>query len=287
MIRNRNQMLYQYKNGVDSLFGMVSALRLYGENVSPRGIDTFELRNVTICIDDPTDATMLGIGRNWNADLAAAEALQLIGGFSDAKVMVNIAPNFAAFLDPPDFTHFHGAYGPRTSYALQTVYRRLSEDPDSRQGVVTLWHNERDAQHHPDLPCTVYLNFTIRDGKLFLTTHMRSNDVWWGWCYDLFQFTQLQLTMARALNVDIGDYVHVVDSFHMYVRDIDASESLTRTIASPRPSLCGLGRSDEDWGEMVEVAHELFYDLITDTTLCTETEAWYADRRLSRYGEKV
>ena len=55
---------------------------------------------------------------------------------------------------------------------------------------------------------------------------MRSNDVWWGLPYDVFQFTQLQLTLARLLDVAPGEYTHMVGSLHAYERDADGIDAL-------------------------------------------------------------
>ena len=70
-----------------------------------------------------------------------------------------------------------------------------------------------------DLNCTVCLQLFIRDCKLYMTTYMRSNDLWMGFPYDVFQFTCLQILMAMKLHVGIGTYTHVAGSLHLYERD--------------------------------------------------------------------
>ena len=91
----------------------------------------------------------------------------------------------------------------------------LQKDPNSRQAVI---HIKDPGTHPKDTPCTVCLQFFIRDNKLHLTTYMRSNDVWMGFPYDVFTFTCYQIRMAMELGVDIGEYTHIAGSLHLYER---------------------------------------------------------------------
>lgn len=245
--------------------------------VAPRGELTHELRNVTVTLTDPSDVTMLGISRGWNPKIAVAEFLQLCGGFSDPKAMVAIHPMFQHFLG--DDGRFHGAYGERTGLAMRELSERLHEDHDTRQGVVSVWENARDqsGKVHRDMPCTTYFNFTIREDLLFMTTHMRSNDVWRGWCYDAFQFTQLGWTLATFLGLQMGAYTHVVDSMHMYVADMEKFNELSPDDEwTERRGLVGLDVEDCDtWKEVQEIARDIFYD--PNPKGENDTEQWMID----------
>lgn len=99
------------------------------------------------------------------------------------------------------------------------VKNLLKADPNSRQAVIHI-KNPMDYKTK-DTPCTVCLQFFIREGKLFLTTYMRSNDVWFGFPYDVFNFTCFQIRMAMELGVGIGSYTHIAGSLHLYQRDLD------------------------------------------------------------------
>jgi thymidylate synthase len=48
---------------------------------------------------------------------------------------------------------------------------------------------------------------------------MRSNDVYIGLPFDVFSFTMLQELLARDLGVEVGRYVHMVGSLHLYERN--------------------------------------------------------------------
>lgn len=227
-----------------------------GDRVSPRGQDTYELRDVLIEISDPSNVCMTGLNRGWNERIAVAEFLQLVGGFSDPERMVKIQANFSKFLNGGSF---HGAYGPRTSMQWDMLLNRLMRDPSSRQGVVTIWDPLHDLTQNDrsDTPCTLNFTFQIRDAKLYMNTHMRSNDVWWGWSYDLYQFSQLQWTIANVLGLQCGTYSHFVNSFHLYQRDVDAVLKLAGDPFAPRESRRGINAYR--WDQAKDTAHDLFY----------------------------
>jgi thymidylate synthase len=197
-------------------------VRTMGSEVTIRGMETREVLDATLVIKDPTDCLPVGVGRGINPRIAAMEALQLIAGESHPDLLVRAAPNFAQFRDGGSF---HGAYGPRVAMQLPRVVQRLKDDPTTRQALITVWDPLHDlmVDGRHDYPCTVSLQFMIREGQLQLHTTMRSNDVWWGLAYDAFQFTQLQLVVAQAIGFDPGPYFHHAVSMHIYERDVAES----------------------------------------------------------------
>ncbi len=48
--------------------------------------------------------------------------------------------------------------------------------------------------------------FFLRDGRLHMHTTMRSQDVWLGFCYDIFTATMLQELLAGWLGAELGSY---------------------------------------------------------------------------------
>lgn len=98
----------------------------------------------------------------------------------------------------------------------------LIKDKNSRQAIIHIKVPKNTLeQPTKDLNCTVCLQFLIRENKLYCTTYMRSNDLWLGFPYDVFQFTCLQVRMAMELGLDIGTYTHVASSLHLYERDFE------------------------------------------------------------------
>lgn len=203
---------------------LVNMVLNHGENVAPRGEPTREIQALTIELTDPHRCIVQHVNRKANLAIGAAEALQLVGGISMPELMVKIAPNFAKFLDGGAF---FGAYGPRVRHQLPRIEKILGIDESSRRAVVSIWRDsDLFVEGSNDYPCTLGFTFQVRNGLLDMHTHMRSNDVWWGYTYDVMQFCFLQLTMARRLGFGVGSYFHHADSFHLYDRDMPAARQL-------------------------------------------------------------
>lgn len=212
-----------------------------GHEVSPRGMRTKEILGAQIRIYHPADSLPVGINRKLNTSFAAVEALQLIAGRSYPGLTCDINPNMKQFLNGGKF---HGAYGPRIRYPIRRAIRILKNSPDSRQALVHIWDSNTDlGVDTKDVPCTLTLQFLIRDDKLVMVTSMRSNDVWWGLAYDAFQFTQLQHVVAHVLGIDLGLYIHNAASLHAYERDWGSIESL-----DPSDTQVGAGKMQHTLG---------------------------------------
>lgn len=97
------------------------------------------------------------------------------------------------------------------------VKNLLNSDQNSRQAVIHIKNPSQEKTK--DTPCTICLQFFIRDNKLHLTVYMRSNDIWMGFPYDVFNFCCFQIQMAMELGVKIGCYTHISGSLHLYKRN--------------------------------------------------------------------
>jgi len=261
-----------YGTGQDAYPRIVKLVLREGTGRAPRGEPTYELGPTTIVLESPYRSLPLNTGRSVSGRVAAAEAIQLIGAFHDPRLMLMASPNFARYVEPDGV--FHGAYGQRVGDQLSHVVSKLRVDPDTRQAVVTLWNPELDnTLGKKDYPCTVALGFSIQGDRLHMTTVMRSNDVWLGLPYDLFQFTQLQLTLARVLGIAPGTYTHTAWSLHLYDRDVTAAAQL---FTAPEPfgfQPDGLGVDGEQLiivQQRARVISQGELDLAQ-----TESERWY------------
>ena len=193
---------------------VLETLLTKGRHQQSRNGATIEIEDFVIELADPMQAVLGSARPGYNEAIGAVEGLQLVAGISDSSLTCEIQPNFRAFMDDGKFW---GAYGPRTVDQFPIITERLRLDPDTRQAVITLWDPEFDAKGgKQDHPCTTAFNFRIRGGRLSMTTFMRSNDGYWGWPYDVYQFAMVQTTMAHVLGVQLGTYTHHAASFHLY-----------------------------------------------------------------------
>ena len=243
-----------------------------GTEAAPRGMKTRELLGVTMEFANPRKSLIDRPG--FSVPFAAAEAIQLIGGFSDTKMLERINPTMKQFFEERDGrTYQHGAYGPRIGTYLVKVLDKLRSDPDSRQCVINVFDQTTDYRDTPDVPCTVSLQFMIRDNRVNLHTTMRSNDVWWGLPYDVFQFTQLQLTVANLLGKEAGVYFHTANSLHVYERDFATVHDLMSDLGD-RYVPSGLGWAGQDVRSMQHLAK----DLTEGGKSTGEAPRWYRDQ---------
>jgi thymidylate synthase len=121
-----------------------------------------------------------------------------------------------------DGSTVHGGYG-RRMFAMRGVHNQidnvltlLRSRPSSRRAVIQLFDAADLAQQYREVPCTCSLQFLIRNGRLHLIAHMRSNDAYLGLPHDVFAFTMIQEVIAVSLGVKLGIYRHLVGSLHLY-----------------------------------------------------------------------
>ena len=107
-----------------------------------------------------------------------------------------------------------------TAYELEV---RCSIQLRYRNVLLLMLKEPRNTFEKPtnDMNCTVCLQFFIREGKLYETVYMRSNDIWYGLPYDALFFTSIQIYLAMKLGVKLGTYTHVAGSLHLYERNAD------------------------------------------------------------------
>ena len=197
------------------LFGLLEE----GKEVSPRGMLTKELMQETFCIEDPNSSLIYIPGRNFSLVHAIHESLLIFCDDNHVKVAGYFNKNIAQFSD--DGITLHGSYGHRIATRMQGVLGKLKEDHDTRQALLTIHRVDDSIVKTKDPPCTITLQFTIRDEKLNMHVYMRSNDIVWGTPYDVFVFTTIQKVFAYTLGIPVGKYYHTATSLHMYERDFE------------------------------------------------------------------
>lgn len=180
-----------------------------------------EVINATTIIDDPTQNVMVNSVRNMSMRYAVGEMLWYISGSNKLKEIQKYTKGWDRMSDDGETVNSNYGYCIKHKYGfdqLEFVKKELTLSPYSRRAVIHI--KEPSNKASKDVNCTVCLQFFIRDNKLHLTTYMRSNDIWFGLPYDIFQFTSLQILLSMELGVGIGTYTHICGSLHLYERDL-------------------------------------------------------------------
>jgi thymidylate synthase len=126
--------------------------------------------------------------------------------------------------------HVPGAYGPRLLHfdrvnQLETIVEMLRRKRWTRRAVIQLFDHRDLASDLPEVPCTCTLQFLWRNNGLGLVVYMRSNDAYLGLPHDIFAFTMMQELIARRVGAELGSYVHVVGSMHIYEPRIEEARA--------------------------------------------------------------
>ena len=128
---------------------------------------------------------------------------------------------------------------------IQVCEDTLKKNIYSLQAVMHFHRPKDQYSGNLDQPCTMYVQFRVRDNKLGLICNMRSNDVIYGMPYNVSYFLLLQKRMVEYLNLcnsngecdfskmtsptkkmEIGVLIHNVTSLHLYDDKIDIAKKI-------------------------------------------------------------
>lgn len=188
---------------------------------------TRELHPVLFALEKPHLRLVTAYGRPVNVAFAMAEVLWILTGQRNVEMLAAYNSQIANYSD--DGTTFNAPYGYRLRHEfghdqLEDMIEGLGADSTSRQAVSVIWSPDKDRAFlgsgavnvTKDRACNISSMLLIRDGKLDWTQTMRSNDALWGWPYNVIQWTMLQEYVAWRLEIELGTYYHLSNSFHIY-----------------------------------------------------------------------
>lgn len=179
-----------------------------------------EVINAITIIDDPTRCILMNDIRKMPIRYAVGEMLWYMSGNNSLKEIQKYSKAWDRMSDDGETVNSNYGYCIKHKYGfdqLEYVVDKLSKDVNTRQAVIHI--KEASNKDTKDMNCTVCLQFFLRDNKLYMTTYMRSNDLWLGFPYDVFNFTALQVLLSMRLGVELGTYTHIAGSLHLYKRN--------------------------------------------------------------------
>ena len=99
---------------------------------------------------------------------------------------------------------------------LDKVIQMLQDNPETRQATISIYDGKEIQDYSHDTPCTYAVQFTVVNDKLNMCVVMRSNDLWYGFCNDQYQFSSLQMLVAHKAGYKLGEYYHFAHNLHLY-----------------------------------------------------------------------
>lgn len=190
-----------------------------------------EILNAITVIEDPTRCIMTNKIRKMPMRYAVGELLWYLSGNNNLDEIRKYTSAWDRMSDDGKTVNSNYGYCIQHKYDFnqwEYVKDMLMKNPNSRQAVIHI----KEASDKPsnDVNCTVCCQFFIRDNKLYMTTYMRSNDIWMGFPYDVFQFTAMQVLLSMQLGVELGTYTHIAGSLHMYKRDYETAKKNEKSV---------------------------------------------------------
>tara|TARA_B100000902_G_scaffold102144_1_gene104575 strand:- start:27965 stop:28819 length:855 start_codon:yes stop_codon:yes gene_type:complete len=220
-----------------TLFSIVSDVMRRGNDVEARGTKQKEITFYKCTIEDPTDLLIAYPDRKFNPDYAITEWLWYLSQHKSTENIGKMAKIWDMIKD--ENGECESNYG---EYLIPSgqwswVINELINDPDSRRATIAINQPYHKGKNVNDIPCTQYIQFFIRNGRLDMGVYMRSNDVIYGFCNDIFTFSLFHQLMCNdlkslGLDVELGEYHHHAGSMHIYERHYDMANKIISNEAS-------------------------------------------------------
>lgn len=108
---------------------------------------------------------------------------------------------------------------------IELVIEGLKKSPISRRIQAITWRPYSDPFRN-DPPCLQRLHFRVKNGKLNMNSHWRSRDLYKAWQSNVNAMIRIQKLVADKCGFEMGCYMDISDSLHIYGRDIKEVELL-------------------------------------------------------------
>ncbi len=237
--QTRRTSVRSYRNISQATVEIVGELLNSGSAISVRGSKTREVVARHTRLERPRERYLFVPERNNDVFAQVAESMWVLAGRDDVAWLGRYLPRAREFSDNGET--WRAAYGPRLRDwngrdQIDEVRKLLSDDPSSRRAVMSLFDPDRDFVQSKDIPCTNWIGWIIRDGRLEMSVVLRSNDVVWGFSgVNSFEWSILQEMLAFWLGVEVGSANYFAMSLHLYDRHVDRAGRIVQAARGPSP----------------------------------------------------
>ena len=182
--------------------------------------DTKALFNVGFYMTDPMSNKIINRERNWSEAYALAEWEWYMTGDPSVEALGKIYGKVPEIWKrmADDYGEVNSNYGYQWERdgQLNHVVSLLRNNPNTRQAAISIYDAKEYRDYTYDTPCTYAIQFTILNNRLDMCVTMRSNDLWYGFCNDQYQFSRLQEMVSKRLEIETGIYYHFAHNMHLY-----------------------------------------------------------------------
>lgn len=229
----------EYRNAADAFIAELRGIHDTGDLITVRGSTTRERCSRLLSLQRPLERCIVLPHRHNDIFATVAETVWVLAGRNDLAFLRAYLPRADDFSD--DGVTWRAGYGPRLRawHGVDQIDRTratLLHDSSSRQAVMSLFDPATDFLPSRDIPCTNWLHFLLRDGRLDLHVAMRSNDIWWGLSgINAFEWSVLLEMMAHWLDAEVGQLHYFASSLHLYERHFARAQQVLRSPATSGP----------------------------------------------------
>ena len=160
------------------------------------------------------------VKRNWSQEYAEAEWQWYLSGNRNiaklGKLYGKVPAIWKRMADDDGNVNSNYGWQWKRNQQLEYVINLLKDNPETRQAAISIYDAKEHYDYTNDTPCTYAVQFTILHGKLDMSVVMRSNDLWYGFCNDQYQFSNLQMYVAYETGCELGTYYHFAHNMHLY-----------------------------------------------------------------------
>ena len=205
-----------FENAEEAYVYQLNRILVYGVDYD----DTKALFNVGFTIQNPIDNHITNKERNWSLQYAKAEWEWYKSGDRSidklGQIYGKIPPIWEKMADSNRNVNSNYGYQWQRNNQIDYVCAKLRQKNNTRQAAISIYDAKEWTSYQKDTPCTYAVQFTILNNKLNMSVLMRSNDIWYGFCNDQYQFSMLQQLVANRLTIEIGSYYHFAHNLHLY-----------------------------------------------------------------------
>ena len=182
--------------------------------------DTKALFNVGFTILNPSDKIIHNKPRKWNLKYAEAEWQWYLSGdpnISNLGAIYGLVPKiWQQMADSLGLVRSNYGWQWQRENQIDKVVAMLKANPETRQAAISIYDGKEIDTYRKDTPCTYAIQFTVLNNKLNMSVYMRSNDLWYGFCNDQYQFASLQEMISARTGYEMGTYYHHAHNLHLY-----------------------------------------------------------------------
>ena len=199
------------------------AFRYFYKKISKRGrkfADTKALFNVGFTIHKPQLNIISDEKRDWNLDYAKAEWEWHLSGnpsiFKLGDIYGKVPPIWSRMADEKGNVNSNYGYQWNRNNQLDYVVDKLKKHKHTRHAAISIYDGKEHPKFATDTPCTYAVQFTNVENRLNMCVTMRSNDLWYGFCNDQYQFSKLLELVCERTGLNMGTYFHFAHNLHIY-----------------------------------------------------------------------